>query len=39
MMEDECLWAVGIRMSETAKVSASTRQILEIKIDGGCWNE
>ena len=39
MMEDECLWAVGIRMSEAAKVSDSTRQILEIKIDGGCFNE
>ena len=39
MMEDECLWAVGIRMSEAAKVSASTRQILEIIIDGGFSNE
>ena len=39
MMEDECLWSVGLRMSEAAKISPTTRQVLEIKIDGGFWNE
>lgn len=39
MIEDECLWVVGVRISESGKVRESTKEILEIKIDGGFCNE
>lgn len=38
-IEDECIWVVGVRISESAKVSETTKEILEIKIDGGFCNE
>lgn len=39
MIEDECLWVVGVRIGESAKVGETTKEILEIKIDGGFCNE
>ena len=39
MIEDECLWVVGVRIGESGKVRESTKEILEIKIDGGFCNE
>lgn len=35
----EVLWAVGVRLGETCKISKETRTVLEIIYQGGTWNE